>query len=146
MERQEFIKSLGIGFIAACSGACLSSCGKSNDNKPIVKLPEPGTIVSANLSTITSVGSFTKVSNVLFIRLTEGDTVNSFLAVQANCTHENGDLIYIPGNNNIQCQKHSARFATDGSVINGPFSGGTVTPIKVYALKVTASTLEATIS
>jgi hypothetical protein len=35
MERNEFLKSLGLGVALVCTGSCLSGCGSKGDN------PEP---------------------------------------------------------------------------------------------------------
>ena len=46
------------------------------------------------------------------------------------CTHE-GNLIDIVNNGqSFQCPCHFSRFAGDGSVINGPNTGGSIGPLQ----------------
>ena len=80
MERNEFIKSLGLGVALICTGSCLSSCGgKSDDPAPTPGGggPAPGTKAEVNLSTqLLTIGSFTTVSGVLFVRLAAGNATS----------------------------------------------------------------------
>lgn len=75
MERQEFLKTLGISFATVCAGACLASCGgkdtstPGNTTPPPVTNPPPttGNTASASLSNLATIGASTKVGAVLFL-------------------------------------------------------------------------------
>lgn len=149
MERNEFIKSLGLGVAMVCTGACFSACGKKSD------APEPnqsngggvasGTTASVDLSTqLLTVGASVTVNSILFIRTATGNTSTSFVATQAVCPHQGGALTFIQDSNYIQCGLHSSRYTTSGSVLAQPIGGGTTSALKVYPLTVSGNKLTAT--
>ena len=151
MERNEFIKSLGLGVALICTGSCLSSCGgsKSDDPSPTPGGgggPAAGTTASIDISSaLLTVGSFTTVSGVLFVRLATGNAISSFTATQATCPHQGGTLNWIAASNLIQCSLHSAQYTAGGSVTRQPNDGGTTSALKVYPLTLTGTTLKATV-
>jgi cytochrome b6-f complex iron-sulfur subunit len=150
MERNEFIKSLGLGVALICTGSCLSSCGgkKSDDPTPSPGGggPPAGTTASIDISAaLTTVGSFTTVNGVLFVRLATGNATSSFTATQATCPHQGGTLNWIAASNLIQCALHSAQYTAGGSVTRQPNDGGTTSSLKVYPLTLTGTTLTATV-
>jgi cytochrome b6-f complex iron-sulfur subunit len=151
MERDEFIKSLGLGIALVCTGSCLSSCGKKGNDPSPDPGPGPGgggagNKVNVDISTqITAVGASTTVSGVLFIRTATGNTASSFVATQAVCPHQGGALSFIQASNFIQCALHSSRYSTNGSILAQPSDGGTTSALKVYPLAVSGNTLTATV-
>ncbi len=153
MERQEFLKSLGISFAAVCAGACLSACGGGDDTStPGNTNPPPTggggnpTTVSANLSDLTTVGSSIKVSTVLFIRIAAGTAPASFVAIQNFCTHQGSPLNFFQAENIIRCSNHQAQFTTTGTVTSQPQGGGSAGNLKTYATTVNATQITATIT
>ncbi len=152
MERNEFIKSLGLGIALVCTGSCLSSCGGSKSDDPTPNPgggggPSAGTKVDVNLATqLTSVGSFLTSNGVLFIRLAAGNTTSSFVATQASCPHQGGALNWIQASNLIQCSLHSSQYSSSGSVLAQPSDGGSTSALKVYSLSISGTTLTATVS
>ncbi|GGH16071.1 QcrA and Rieske domain-containing protein [Pedobacter zeae] len=149
MERNEFIKSLGLGVAMVCTGACFSACGKKSDS------PEPskpngggvptGTTASVDLNTqLLTVGASVVVNGILFIRTAAGNTTTSFAATQAACPHQGGALSFIQASNYIQCGLHNSRYTTTGSILAQPNDGGTTSALKVYPLTVSANMLTAT--
>lgn len=148
MERNEFIKSLGLGVALICTGSCLSGCGsKSDDPAPGGGGgPAPGTKASVDLaSQLLTVGSFTTASGVLFVRLATGNATSSFTATQATCPHQGGSLNWIAASNLIQCALHSAQYTATGGVVKQPSDGGTTSALKVYPLSLSGTTLTATV-
>ena len=150
MERNEFIKSLGLGVALICTGSCMSGCGGSKSDDPT---PAPGgggasgTKVNLDLGTqLLTVGSFTTISGVLFIRLAAGNAVSSFTATQATCPHQGGGLNWIAANNLIQCSLHSAQFTAAGAVVRQPVGGGSAGALSVYSLAIAGTTLTATVA
>lgn len=149
MERNEFIKSLGLGIALVCTGSCISGCGgsKSDDPTPGGSTPVAGTKVNIDIaSQLMAVGSSANVSGVLFVRLATGNSTSSFLATQALCPHQSGALNWIGGNNLIQCALHAAQFSTSGSVLKQPNDGGSTTALKIYSTSLSGTTLTATVS
>jgi cytochrome b6-f complex iron-sulfur subunit len=151
MERNEFIKSLGLGIALVCAGNCLSSCGsKSDDATPNTPGgsggPAIGTKATVDLSTqLLSVGSFVATSGILFVRLATGNTTSSFVATQATCPHQGGSLNWIQANNVIQCSLHSSQYNSAGAVVSQPNDGGTTSALKIYSTSITGTTLTATV-
>lgn len=150
MERNEFIKTLGLGVALVCTGSCFSACGsKKDDPSPSPGGsggPAPGTTASVNLaSQLLTVGSFATVNGVLFVRLAAGDVTSSFTATQATCPHQGGALNWITASNLIQCALHSAQYSATGSVIRQPNDGGSTSALKTYPLSISGSTLTATV-
>lgn len=148
MERNEFIKSLGLGVALACTGSCFSACGsKSNDPQPSNPgggTVPPGTSVSVDLSTqLLAVGASAVISGILFIRTAAGNSTSSFVATQATCPHQGGSLGFIQASNFIQCSLHSSRYSTTGSVLAQPNDGGTTSALKVYPLTLSGNSLTA---
>jgi len=152
MERNEFIKSLGLGVALICTGSCMSGCGSKSDNPA----PGPGgggggvavgTKVNLDLgSQILTVGSFTAVNGVLFVRLAAGNTTSSFTATIATCPHQGGSLNWVAASNLIQCALHSAQYTAAGAILRQPVGGGSTSALAVYALTLSGSTLTATVS
>jgi cytochrome b6-f complex iron-sulfur subunit len=152
MERNEFIKSLGLGIALVCTGSCMSGCGGSKADDPA---PKPGgggggtsgTKVNLDLATqLLSVGAFTVVNGVLFVRLATGNTTASFTATQATCPHQGGALNWVAASNLLQCALHSSQYSSAGAIIRQPNDGGTTSSLKVYTLELSGNTLTATIS
>ena len=150
MERNEFIKSLGLGVALICTGSCLSGCGGSKSDDPAPSGgggPAAGTKANVDLgSQLLTIGSFTTVSGVLFVRLAAGNATSSFTATQATCPHQGGTLNWIAASNLIQCALHSAQYTPTGSILRQPNDGGTTSTLKVYALSLSGTTLTATVS
>lgn len=150
MERNDFIKSLGLGIALVCTGSCLSSCGKKGDdpspNNPSGGGGVPsGTTASIDLGTqLLTVGASAVVSGILFIRTATGNATTSFAATQATCPHQGGSLNFIQASNFIQCSLHASRYTTTGSILAQPNDGGTTSALKTYPLTISGTTLSAT--
>lgn len=145
MERDEFLKTLGISFAMVCAGSCFQSCGKKGGDD--TGEPNPGTgsnKVSVDISTMASVGSQKVLSGVLFFRLASESSASSFVATEAICPHEGGNLAWQPNNTRIQCDNHLATFSNLGAVLSGPVGGGSVRALKIYPVTLTGTTLTAT--
>jgi cytochrome b6-f complex iron-sulfur subunit len=149
MERNEFIKSLGLGMALVCTGSCLAGCGsKSDDATPTPGGGgAPGTKVNIDLgSQLLTVGSFISTGGVLFVRLATGNATSSFVATQAACPHQGGALNWIQASNFIQCSLHSSRYSSSGAILAQPNDGGTTAALKIYVTEIAGNTLTATIS
>ncbi|MCZ4225351.1 ubiquinol-cytochrome c reductase iron-sulfur subunit [Pedobacter rhodius] len=146
MERNDFIKSLGLGIALVCTGSCLSGCGsKGSDpqpNNPGGNGPAPGTTANVDLSTqLLTVGASLTVNGILFIRIAAGNAVGSFAVTQAVCPHQGGALSWIQANNYIQCGLHASRYTSAGAILAQPNDGGTTSALKVYTPTISGNTL-----
>ena len=148
MERDEFLKSFGLGLALVCTGACFQACGGGGDDDG--NEPEPGgngNKVSVNLTErLLTVGSQYVTGNVLFIRLAAGNEASSFAATQAKCPHQQGNLMWRQADNRIQCDLHASQYTSAGAILQQPSDGGTTAPLKVYPVAVSGTTLSATVS
>ena len=150
MERNDFIKSLGLGIALVCTGSCLSSCGsKGSDpqpNNPGGGGPSIGTTASVDLNTqLLAVGASLTVNGILFIRTATGNNAGSFAATQAICPHQGGVLNWVQANNYIQCALHASRYTPAGAILAQPNNGGTTSALKVYTPTVSGNTLSVTV-
>ncbi|ATP55831.1 Rieske [Pedobacter ginsengisoli] len=153
MERDEFIKSLGLGLALVCTGSCLSGCGKSSNDGPEDK-PDPGpgggntNTATIDLSTdLKAIGDQAKANGVLFFRIAAGNTAASFVATESICPHQGGNLVWKQADNRIQCQLHFSEYATNGSVLQGPQgTTGNTRTLKIYSTSISGTKLTATIA
>lgn len=152
MERDEFIKSLGLGLALVCTGTCFQACKKGGDDDTGEPDPNPpgggggGNKPSIDISTkITNVGDSAVVNGVLFIRIAAGNQVSSFAATESICPHQGGNLIWKSSEQRIQCQTHFSEYNSSGAVLSGPQDGGSTRALKIYALTLNGSTLTAAV-
>ncbi len=153
MERQEFLKTLGISFAVACTGACLSACGSKSETGTPSQAPNPTPIGSVNTvsisisSKLANVGDQTIMNGVLFFRTTAENTSSAFTATEALCPHQGGRLVWFNNQNKIQCQLHQSEYTSGGSVTQGPqgSSGGT-RALKIYATAISGDIITATVA
>lgn len=154
MEREEFIKSLGLGLALVCTGSCFSGCGKSGNDGPEDK-PDPGpgggggnNTATVDLTTqLKAVGDQAKANGVLFFRVADGNAAAAFVATEAICPHQGGSLVWKQTDNKIQCQLHFSEYSTNGAVLQGPQgSSGNTRTLKIYSTAISGTKLTATIA
>lgn len=156
MERHEFLKSLGLGMVAICAGSCLSACGGKGDTGTPNTNPgqgtgggvTPGNKVSVDFTTsLANVGDQARLNGVLFFRIAAGNTTSSFVATEALCPHQNGNLIWLNSQNKIQCQLHQAEYTATGAVTQGPQnSSGSTRTLKIYNTVISGNMITATVA
>ncbi|WP_423146819.1 ubiquinol-cytochrome c reductase iron-sulfur subunit [Rubrolithibacter danxiaensis] len=149
MEREEFLKSLGLSLALVCTGACFSECkkGEDGDNTPN---PPPGsggsTKASVDLATkLQTVGSSVTSGSVLFIRIAEENVPDSFIATEKLCPHQGGTLVWMADANKIHCNLHASEYSADGSILQQPQGGGATRKLKIYATSIEGNTLTANV-
>src|SRR4051812_21876950 len=122
MERNEFIKSFGIGLALVCTGSCLSGCGKGGDGPETQKPPtNPGGNGSGkptvDLSTqLLNIGDQVTTGGVLFFRTATGNTTSAIVATESVCPHQGGSLAWKQAISKIQCQLHFSEYTSGGAV------------------------------
>ncbi|MBZ9731544.1 Rieske (2Fe-2S) protein [Salegentibacter sp. JZCK2] len=152
MKRVQFIKSVGKGVVFVCAGSCMmSACSTSDDEAPINgnnnPPPTSGTRVSVNLSSIPNVGDQTTKSRILFIRVGAGNSSSDFIATEAICPHQGGNLAWINNEEIIECQLHFAQYEPDGDVIRGPQnSSGNTRDLQIYSTTIANGEITATVA
>ena len=152
MERDEFIKSLGLGVALLCTGSCMSGCGKGGgaDTPDPGKTNPPtggGSTATVDLSQLVAIGDQATANGVLFFRVATGNVPASFVATEAICPHQGGTLVWKQTNSRIQCQLHSSEYSTAGAVLQGPQnSTGSTRALKIYATAVSGTKVTATIA
>lgn len=149
MKRGEFLISAGKGVILVCSGSCvLAGCSSGDDggtNQPPGNGGGP-TTVSVSLSSLSDLGDQITKNRVLFFRIGEGNSTSDFVATEAVCPHQGGQLVWQQENNYIECQLHFSRYEPDGDTIRGPqnTTGGT-RDLEVYPVSISDGNLIATV-
>ncbi|APG60491.1 ubiquinol-cytochrome c reductase iron-sulfur subunit [Christiangramia salexigens] len=151
MKRGEFINSMGKGVLLVCAGSCLlSGCSSGDDGTPASN-PSPGnggdsSKVSVELSSLSAVGDQVRKNGVLFFRIGEGNATSDFVATEAICPHQGGQLVWEQDNGYVECQLHFARYEPDGDIIRGPQdASGSTRDLKVYPTSISGGTLTANI-
>lgn len=150
MKRGEFLISAGKGVILVCSGSCvLAGCSSGDDGGTT---PPPGNgggngtgTVSISLSSLPDVGDQTTKSGVLFFRIGAGDSASNFVATEAVCPHQGGQLVWEQDNGYIECQLHFSRYETDGDTIRGPQGeAGSTRDLEIYPISISNGNIIAT--
>jgi len=141
MERDEFLKSLGIGLALVCTGSCFTACSKGGDSEEATPNNGTGNTASIDITSLANIGSKSKVNGVLFIRIAASNTLNSFLATEPACPHEGQEqLNWVQSENKIRCSAHGSEFSSTGSLLVGPATRA----LKIYNTTLTGTTLTAT--
>jgi len=141
MERDEFLKKLGLGVALVCTGSCFQACSKGGEE------PEPGnngSTASVNITTLANIGDSTTVNEVLFVRIATGNLSTSFIATKSKCPHMASNLFWEKSGNHIECENHHAKFEISGAVKANPNNGDTVGALQVYSTVLNGTTLTAT--
>lgn len=144
MKRGEFLVK---GVLLACSGACaMSACSSGDDGGTTSPGGNNGPdTVSVSLSSLAGVGDQVTKNGVLFFRIGEGNTSADFVATEAVCPHQGGQLVWVDAEGYIECQLHFARYEEDGDVIRGPQgTSGSTRDLKVYSTTISGGNIIAT--
>ena len=147
MKRGDFLVK---GVLLACSGACvLSACSSGDDGGSTPAPPNTGgnsgSTVSVSLGNLSEVGDQITSNGVLFFRIGAGNSTSDFIATEALCPHQGGQLVWVEDGGYIECQLHFARYENDGDVIRGPQnSAGSTRDLEVYATTISGGNLTAT--
>ncbi|WP_207422035.1 Rieske 2Fe-2S domain-containing protein [Desertivirga brevis] len=140
MERDEFLKSLGIGLALVCTGSCFTACKKGGAGEEEESNNGIGSTASVDINTLTSVGSSREVNGVLFFRIAASNEESSFIATQPTCPHQNlKQLIWNQSQSRVVCTAHGSSFSSTGALINGPATSS----LKIYGTTLSGTTLTA---
>lgn len=128
----------------------LAGCSSGDDGGTT---PPPGngggngaTTVSVSISSMPSVGDQTTKNQVLFFRIGEGESADDFVATEALCPHQGGELVWEQNNGYIECQLHFSRYEPDGDTIRGPQGAdGNTRDLVVYPISISNGNIVATV-
>ncbi len=140
MERQEFLRLLGVAGLAVCAGCSLESCSGSSDPSPsgggsATSVDFTLDLTQAVNAPLLTDGGFVYKSGVIVVCLSA--SASAFTAVSQTCTHQGTTIGFDASAGNFLCPNHSSRFSTVGVVVNGPAS----VSLKKYNTVLTGSIL-----
>lgn len=140
INRRQFLTSAAAG---AAGLVAISACGDGEVTGPFAdELTNPVSIVVGNFPALATSGTLVRLPDNAIVVARVGPT--SFAAFSMVCTHQG--CVTNLGNNELTCPCHFSRFASDGSVINGPTTGEGITPLKQYVASYNTATDTLTIS
>lgn len=126
---------------------CLGGCGSKSENPQpgSGSTPAPGTVdftidTAALANSRLNDPAFGYVygpGNGVIVAKTTG---GSYVALAAACTHQGTAVEFQSAANGFFCPNHGSRFATNGTVLNGPAA----LPLRVYTLVQTGTLLRIT--
>jgi len=120
--------------LAAAALVVLDACGDgqigpplhaSGGGDPNIPIGGPITVRLADFAALATVGKVVDIGHERAVVRT-GDT--TFVGLSRICTHEQCDTDVV--NNRFQCPCHGSIFAADGSVVRGPDTGASITPLR----------------
>jgi cytochrome b6-f complex iron-sulfur subunit len=145
MERDEFIKNLGLGLIAVCGASTLAAC--SNKTTPNPNSNGDKTVTVDLAAKLKNVGDQVVTGSILVFRIAAGNAPASFVATEAICPHQSGNLNWINSQSLILCDLHAAQYKNTGAIIRGPQnSSGVTRALKIYSTAVNGTNLVVTVA
>jgi cytochrome b6-f complex iron-sulfur subunit len=111
--------------VDACGDGQIGPPTHSGSGDPDVPSGGPFTITIAQFAGLATVGTVVDIGHQRAVVRT-GDS--TFIALSEICTHEQCDTAVT--NNRFECPCHGSIFAADGSVIRGPSTGESITPLR----------------
>ncbi len=124
MDRKAFLSAIGLSsaaMVLTCIGC--SKSGGSVQNPPVTNVDFVLDLSAQQNAALLQKGGYIASQGIL-IAHTLNDT---YIAVQASCTHENYPLIYKGANQQFYCNNHAATFDENGHVTGGPPNRSLVT-------------------
>jgi len=118
MNRNEFIRLVGIGVGALVLAECLQGCKKESAAPAQLTVDFTLDLSQPAYSALNSNGGYVVTQKVIVARTLSGD----FIAVAAACTHQGTSVQYQASSHRFHCPNHGADFSESGSVQSGPAS------------------------
>lgn len=120
MNRRELIKRIAAGtatlyvvpaFLTSCEENPLDPDNNSNPDNTLLTVD----LSHEKYSSLGPEGGFYVESNIIII-----NTGDKYIALSSTCTHQGCQVSYDHAEGNLPCPCHGSKFATSGSVLNGP--------------------------
>ena len=144
INRREFITTAA----GAAGLAALASCG---DGELSALAPQsfpgefdPITITVSTFPGLANLGELVAIPGRSYAVKRTG--TSTFAAVSRRCTHQGCITDIVNGGQRLDCPCHGSRFNSDGGVINGPNTGGAITPLPTFTTSYDSGTDQLTIS
>jgi cytochrome b6-f complex iron-sulfur subunit len=133
MNREEFLKQLGITAWLTCTGSVMLNCSQDD--------PAPGAsnvdfvldLTANQNAALNTVGGSLSSNGIIIARLSNTE----FVALSRACTHEGTGVNYRSNQQDFLCPNHGARFSTTGAVLQGPAR----TALRKYNTELTGNNL-----
>lgn len=123
IDRKEFMKQVGIGFGAIILMNCLQSCSGSDE----IPDPNPTTTTKLDFTIDLKTGTYTNLKTKGAFAVVSAQSVivahtnnDTWIAVDAKCTHEQTIINYRATTNDFKCPNHGSEFTFLGAVQVGP--------------------------
>lgn len=133
MNREEFLKQLGITAWLTCTGSVILSCSQDDPAPAASTLDFVLDLTLSQNAALNTVGGSLAVNGIIIARLSSTE----FVALSRACTHQGTAINYRAGQNDFLCPNHGSRFATSGAVLQGPAS----TALRKYNTELTGNNL-----
>jgi cytochrome b6-f complex iron-sulfur subunit len=115
MNREEFLKQLGVAALLTCTGNAMFGCSSQSDPTP-ANADFTLDLTSSQYAALNTVGGSVAANGIIIARL----STTEFVALSRACTHEGTAVNFRSSQNDFLCPNHGARFSTTGSVLEGP--------------------------
>jgi cytochrome b6-f complex iron-sulfur subunit len=132
MNREQFLKQLGMVALATCAGCGMYACSSEDEPAPANADFTLDLTESTNASLNNVGGSVTK-NGIIVARF----STTEFVAVSVACTHQGTPVTYRNTQKDFYCSNHGSRFSTAGAVIQGPANR----PLKQYNTELTGNVI-----
>jgi cytochrome b6-f complex iron-sulfur subunit len=116
MDRNEFIRLVGIGAGAVVLVNCLQGCKKESAAPALLTVGFTLDLSQPAYSALNTNGGYLITQKVIVARTLTG----SYIAVAAACTHQGTNVQYQASSHRFHCPNHGADFSESGSVQSGP--------------------------
>jgi Rieske Fe-S protein len=146
LNRREFLAraagGAAIAAIVACGDGQLSGVAPRGAGMGPTGGAGPLVITVADFSGLATTGRLVAVNSFTVVKRTGAATFDAF---DLTCTHQ-GCLTDVVNGQQMSCPCHGSRFASDGSVINGPNTGESIGPLRKFTTSYDQATDKLTIS
>jgi len=132
MNREEFLKQLGVAALLTCTGSAMFGCSSQNDPAP-ANADFTLDLSTSQYSALNTVGGSVTANGIIIARL----STTEFVALSRACTHEGTGVNYRSSQKDFLCPNHGARFSTTGAVLQGPANSS----LKKYNTTLTGTSL-----
>lgn len=128
-NRREFLARSALAALVAAEACGNGIIGPpihhSAGGDPNIPVGGPFTVTISQFAGLATVGTVVDIGHERAVVRTGATT---FVALSRICTHEQCDTAVT--NNRFECPCHGSIFAADGSVIRGPSTGESITPLR----------------
>jgi cytochrome b6-f complex iron-sulfur subunit len=136
MNRKEFLQQLGLSSAALMAAWCLGSLTACSNEAPALETAAVNftlDLADPDNAPLLTDGGFIYQSDVIVARTLQGE----YVALSRQCTHEGYTVEFESNAGTFYCPLHGSRFASDGSIANGPATRG----LRQYNVQLTGNSL-----